>query len=84
MESTFDFSVIDQLLEKALKDDSGELSSLINDLILIGRKAGQSGMSLHEIASVVTMGYYVAREPELESLVQFLLSKTQPPNGYVN
>ena len=84
MNSNFDFSAIDELLERALKDQTGELSSLINDLILIGRKAGNSGMTLHEIASVVTMGYYVSREPELESLVQFLLSKTQPPDGYVN
>lgn len=83
MESTFDFSVMEDLLQKAEKDESGELAALINDLIMAGRKAGHSGMNLHEIASVVTMGYYVAREPELESLVQFLLSRTQP-NEFVN
>tara|TARA_R100001082_G_C4361792_1_gene159737 strand:+ start:1084 stop:1335 length:252 start_codon:yes stop_codon:yes gene_type:complete len=83
MESTFDFSVMEDLIQKAMEDDTGEMSKMINDLIMAGRKAGHSGMSLHEIASVVTMGYYVSREPELESLVQFLLSKTKP-NEFLN
>ncbi len=83
MEAPFDFSAMEGLIQKAMKDDTGELSKLINDLIMDGRKAGHTGMSLHEIASVVTMGYYVSREPELESLVQFLLSKTKP-NEFLN
>tara|TARA_R110001583_G_scaffold21444_13_gene81503 strand:+ start:217 stop:468 length:252 start_codon:yes stop_codon:yes gene_type:complete len=83
METPFDFSVMEELLKKASLDETGELSVLINNLIMAGRKAGHSGMTLHEIASVVTMGYYVAREPELESIVQFLLSKTKP-NQFLN
>ena len=83
MEAPFDFSVMEDLIQKAMKEDTGDLSKLINDLIMAGRKAGHSGMTLHEIASVVTMGYYVSREPELESLVQFLLSKTKP-NEFLN
>jgi|TARA_R110001592_G_C13134144_1_gene746815 hypothetical protein len=83
METPFDFSVMEELLKKASLDETGELSVLINNLIMAGRKAGHSGMTLHEIASVVTMGYYVAREPELESIVQFLLSKTKP-NEFLN
>jgi hypothetical protein len=83
MESPFDFSAMEGLIQKAVEDETGQLSKLINDLIMAGRKAGHSGMSLHEIASVVTMGYYVSREPELETLVQFLLSKTKP-NEFLN
>ena len=83
MDKPFDFSVMDELIQRAVNDETGKLSILINDLILAGRKAGHDGMSLHEIASVVTMGYYVSREPELESLVQFLLSKTKP-NEFLN
>lgn len=83
MESTFDFSVMDDLIQKAMKDETGEMSKMINNLTMAGRKAGHSGMTLHEIASVVTMGYYVSREPELESLVQFLLSKTKT-NEFLN
>jgi len=84
MESKFDLGLMDEILEKALKDDTGELSSVINDLILLGRKAGHAGFSLKEIATLVTVGYYVSREPELESLVKFLLSKTQPHDDYLN
>ena len=83
MEAPFDFSAMEGLIQKAMEDETGQLSKLINDLIMAGRKAGHSGMSLHEIASVVTMGYYVSREPELETLVQFLLSKTKP-NEFLN
>jgi hypothetical protein len=83
MDSTFDFSVMEGLIQRAMEDDTGEMSKMINDLIMAGRKGGHSGMTLHEIASVVTMGYYVSREPELESLVQFLLSKTKP-NEFLN
>lgn len=83
MDSTFDFSVMEGLIQRAIEDDTGEMSKMINDLIMAGRKGGHSGMTLHEIASVVTMGYYVSREPELESLVQFLLSKTKP-NEFLN
>jgi hypothetical protein len=83
MDTKFDFSTMEKVLQKAAKDKTGELSSLINDLILIGRKAGRSGFDLQEIASVVTMGYFVSREPELESLIQFLLSKTQP-DDFIN
>ena len=54
MEAPFDFSAMEGLIQKAMKDDTGELSKLINDLIMAGRKAGHTGMSLHEIASVVT------------------------------
>jgi len=84
MDSKFDFGAMDAILEKALKDPSGDMSVLINDLILIGRKAGRSGFTLQELATVVTMGYYVSKEPELESLVQFLLSKTKPADDYLN
>ena len=51
MEAPFDFSAMEGLIQKAMKDDTGELSKLINDLIMAGRKAGHTGMSLHEIAS---------------------------------
>ena len=51
---------------------------------MLGRKAGFAGLTLHEIASVATLGYYVSKEPELESLVQFLLSRTKPNDEYLN
>ena len=84
MKDKFDFSIMEELLQKAAKDETGEFPSIINDLIMLGRKAGYAGFSLHEIVSVATMGYFVSKEPELESLVQFLLSRTSPNNDYLN
>ena len=84
MESKFNFGAIEDILEKALKDESGEIASIINDLIMLGRKAGRANFTLNEIASITTMGYYVSQEPELESIVQFLLSKTRPTDDYLN
>ena len=84
MDDKFDFSVMEQLLEKAQLDESGEMATIINDLIMIGRKAGHAGFTLHEIASVTTMGYFVSREPELENMIQFLLSRVQPKDDFLN
>ena len=36
MESTFDFYVMEDLIQKAMKDDTGEMSKMINDLINAG------------------------------------------------
>jgi len=84
MGTKFDFTIMDEVLKKAAQDKTGEMSSLINDMILLGRKAGHGGFDLKEIAAVVTLGYYVSREPELENMVKFLLSKTQPIDDYLN
>ena len=84
MESKFDFGAMDEILVKASEDETGELATIINDLILLGRRAGKAGFTLQELATVTTMGYYVAKEPELESLVQFLLTKVKPTDDYLN
>ena len=84
MDSKFDFGAMDAILEKAIKDETGQMSAIINDLIMLGRKAGKSGFTLQELATVATMGFYVSKEPELESIVQFLLSRTKPEDDYLN
>jgi len=84
MSSQFDFTIMDEVLKKAAKDETGEMASVINDLIMLGRKAGYTGFDLKEIAAITTMGYYVSREPELESMVQFLLSKVKPIDDILN
>ena len=84
MAANFDFGSMDEILEKAMKDETGEISVIINDLIMLGRKAGKLGFTLQELATVATMGYYVSKEPELESIMQFLLSKLKPADDYLN
>ena len=46
METPFDFSVMEELLKKASLDETGELSVLINNLIMAGRKAGRKYSSI--------------------------------------
>jgi hypothetical protein len=36
MKDKFDFSIMEELLQKAAKDETGELPSIINDLIMLG------------------------------------------------
>ena len=84
MKNEFDLGVMDEILQKASEDETGKMSAAINDLIMAGRQAGKAGFELKEIAAVTTMGYYVSREPELETMINFLLSKTQPADDYLN
>ena len=84
MDKKFDFGAMDELLSKAQKDETGQIASLINDLILTSTKAGQAGFDLKELATVTTMGWYVSQEPELQSIVQFLLNKVKTDDEYLN
>ena len=84
MDKKFDFGAMDELLSKAQKDETGQVASLINDLILTSTKAGQAGFDLKELATVTTMGWYVSQEPELQSIVQFLLNKVKTDDEYLN
>ena len=84
MVSKFDFGAMDELLTKAQKDETGQMASLINDLILTSTKAGQAGFDLKELATVTTMGWFISQEPELQGIVQFLLDKLKTDDQYLN
>ena len=84
MDSKFDFGAMDELLAKAQKDETGQMASLINDLILTSTKAGQAGFDLKELATVTTMGWFISQEPELQGIVQFLLDKLKTDDQYLN
>ena len=78
----FDFTALDGLLERA-ETDVG-LKVLINDMIMMARKAGYSGMSLKEVASVVTLGFLVSQDKELEAIMNYLLVKIAPEPEMLN
>jgi hypothetical protein len=84
MDSKFDFGAMDELLAKAQKDETGQMASLINDLILTSTKAGQAGFDLKELATVTTMGWFISQEPELQGIVKFLLDKLKTDDDYLN
>ncbi len=84
MESKFDFGAVAVVLEKAAKDETGQIAALINDLILVATKAGKADLNLQEVATLTTLGWYVSQQPELQNIVNFLLNQTQPPDELLN
>jgi hypothetical protein len=78
MAKNFDFTVMDSLLDRAEREKDFELSNLISELILLSKRASDKGMSMQEIACLVTMGHFIAQEPELQSTLDFMLTKINP------
>ena len=84
MEKNFDFTTMEMLLQKLENDNNPELKNLINTLIMSSRKAGQMGLSMKEVASVCTLGWVVSQQPELESLLEYMQSRTNTTDEYLN
>tara|TARA_R100000315_G_C5212738_1_gene126578 strand:+ start:789 stop:1046 length:258 start_codon:yes stop_codon:yes gene_type:complete len=85
MDKNFDFTTMELLLAKVEKDpDNMELKAVINDLIMGARKAGHVGLTMKEVASVCTLGWVVSQQPELESLLQYLLSRVTATDELLN
>ena len=85
MDKNFDFTTMETLLQKIESDpDNVELKALINDLIMGARKAGHLGLFMKEVASVCTLGWVVSQQPELESLLQYLLSRVTVTDELLN
>ena len=85
MDKNFDFTTMELLLAKVEKDpDNMELRAVINDLIMGARKAGHVGLTMKEVASICTLGWIVSQQPELESLLQYLLSRVTPTDELLN
>ena len=82
MDKNFDFTTMDKLLERLQMENNPQMSAIVNDLIILSKKAGNLGFSMKEIASLTTLGFFVSQEPELESLLTFLLSKTKPDDVF--
>jgi hypothetical protein len=84
MGKNFDLTTMENLLSRVEAENNPEMSRVVNDLIMISKKAGELGFSIEEIANLSTMGFIVSQEPELQSLVNFLLTRAQPDNEYLN
>ena len=84
MDKNFDFTTMELLLQRIEKDNNPELKVLINDLIMGSRKAGHLGLTMKEVASICTLGWIVSQQPELESLLQYLLSRVTATDELLN
>ena len=84
MDKNFDFTTMELLLSKIENDDNPELKAVINDLIMGSRKAGHLGLTMKEVASICTLGWVVSQQPELESLLQYLISRISTADELLN
>ena len=82
MAKNFDFTTMDALLDRLEKQNDVELSNILSDLIMLSKKATERGFSMQEIASLVTMGHFIAKEPELQSMLDFMLTKINPDDVF--
>ncbi len=84
MAKNFDLTALEMLLQRLEKENNQELNSIVNDLILTSKKAGSSGFTLKEIASLCTMGFIVSQDPELQSFVTYLITRLQHTDDVIN
>ena len=84
MDKNFDFTTMDQIIKKLETTNDSEMKVIVSDLIMLSRKAGHHGFTMKEIASLSTLGFIVSQEPELETLVNYLLSRTTPTDDILN
>jgi len=82
MAKNFDFTTMDALLLRLQNNPDPEMAAVVNDLIMLSKKAADLGFSMEEIASLCTTGFFIAQEPELQSLLNFMLSKMKPDDVY--
>ena len=84
MDKNFDFTTLESLIQRLENNTDPDLNSIVNDLIMLSRKAGHFGITMKEIASLCTLGFIVSQEPELESLLQYLLGRVSPVDELLN
>ena len=75
MAKKFDLTTLELLLQRLEKENNTEMKLLVNDLIMVSKKAGSIGFTLDEIASLCTMGFIVSQDTELQSFVTYLLTR---------
>ena len=84
MAKKFDLTTLELLLQRLEKENNTEMKLLVNDLIMVSKKAGSIGFTLDEIASLCTMGFIVSQDSELQSFVTYLLTRLSDDTGVYN
>ena len=72
-DSTFEFGQIDQIIEKVSKDNTGNLQEILGEVIRVSKKAAKNDVSLPELASIVSLGWYMGADPEIENTFNLLI-----------
>ena len=69
MSEIFREGAADRLLDRIEKDSSGRLRKLVGILMKVSKDLSKEGVPMDEIASTVTMFWYVGQNPEMENLI---------------
>ena len=69
MSEKFRDGAADRLLDRIESDTTGKLKKLVSELMEVSKELSKAGVPLDEIASTVTMFWYVGQNPEMESLI---------------
>tara|TARA_B100001287_G_C22300400_1_gene352554 strand:- start:262 stop:516 length:255 start_codon:yes stop_codon:yes gene_type:complete len=84
MASNFDLTTLELLLQRLEKEGTDEMKTVVNELIMAGKKAGSLKFTVQEIASLCTMGFIVSQDPQLQSFVSYLISRLNDNDGVYN
>jgi hypothetical protein len=47
-------------------------------------EAAKMGVEIDELASVCTMGWYMAKDPEIQAIFRFMMDQTSPNPETIN
>ena len=84
MSEKFKDGAADRLLDRIEKDPSGRLKKLVGALMEVSKELSKEGVPLDEIASTVTMFWYVGQNPEMEALVEAFKGLEAPSEKIYN
>ena len=74
----------DRLLDRVEKDKSGHLKKLVSDLLESVRQLSKLNRPMDEIASTVSLAWYVGQNPDLEGLLDAMTSLNNPDENSYN
>ena len=74
MSEKFRDGAADRLLDRIETDTTGKLKRLVGELMEVSKELSKAGVPLDEIASTVTMFWYVGQNPEMENLISAFTS----------
>ena len=84
MGSNFEFGASDHLFARIMQDESGRLRNLVDEIVMRCHEAAKMGVEIDELASVCTMGWYMARDPEIQAIFRFMMDQTSPNPEAIN
>tara|TARA_R110000824_G_scaffold177897_2_gene357408 strand:- start:343 stop:597 length:255 start_codon:yes stop_codon:yes gene_type:complete len=84
MAKNFELGASDHLFARIMQDETGRLKNLIDEIVMRCHEAAKLGVEIDELASVCTMGWYMAKDPEIRAIFRFMMDQTSPNPETIN